>query len=78
MVSNLQRMTSFVMNVLKLNLKRQLSTSLKDFEVFEFFKFLKKCYWLLQEAKYFKAWGFWRKNNKKTKKNYYMSAALAS
>ena len=38
----------------------------------------KECYWLLQGAKYFKAWGFWRKNNKKTKKNYYMSAALAS
>ena len=31
----------------------------------------KECYWLLQVAKYFKAWGFWRKNNKKTKKLLY-------
>ena len=28
----------------------------------------KKCYWWLQEAKYFKAWGFWRKTNKQKNK----------
>ena len=37
----------------------------------------KKCYWLLQDDKYFKDFGG-KKNDKKTKKNYYMSAALAS
>ena len=28
----------------------------------------KKCYWLLQNAKYFKAWGFWLKNKQQKNK----------